>query len=81
MLHLKRAGVMLTILYLHTTCSKKGYSIDKIASTDDGISHQEEYNEHRAVVTHAVFNPSGTLVASADTDGVVKLWAPTPQPK
>ncbi|KAK4288121.1 hypothetical protein Pmani_038837 [Petrolisthes manimaculis] len=42
---------------------------------------QEEYNEHRAVVTHAVFNPSGTLVASADTDGVVKLWAPTPQPK
>ncbi|CAL4113265.1 unnamed protein product, partial [Meganyctiphanes norvegica] len=42
---------------------------------------QEEYGEHRAVVTHAVFNPSGNLVASADTDGVVKLWAPSPAPK
>ncbi|KAK8404221.1 hypothetical protein O3P69_000349 [Scylla paramamosain] len=42
---------------------------------------QEEYNEHRAVVTHAVFNPSGTLVASADIDGVVKLWSPSPSPR
>ncbi|KAK7066682.1 WD repeat-containing protein 91 [Halocaridina rubra] len=42
---------------------------------------QEEYTEHRAVVTHAVFNPSGTIAASADTDGVVKLWSPSPSPK
>ncbi|XP_042238421.1 WD repeat-containing protein 91-like isoform X3 [Homarus americanus] len=42
---------------------------------------QEGYYEHRAVVTHAVFNPSGTLVASADIDGVVKLWSPSPFPK
>ncbi|XP_066977723.1 WD repeat-containing protein 91 isoform X1 [Macrobrachium rosenbergii] len=42
---------------------------------------QDEYTEHRSVVTHAVFNPSGTLVASADTDGVVKLWSPSPSPK
>lgn len=78
---MKRAGAMLTLLYLHRTCSRLGYIVDNTAADEDGISNQEEYNEHRAVVTHAVFNPSGTLVASADTDGVVKLWAPTPQPK
>ncbi|XP_071546670.1 WD repeat-containing protein 91 isoform X2 [Panulirus ornatus] len=63
---------------------------ESISSTKTEISNdkasflllgQEEYCEHRAVVTHAVFNPSGTLVASADTDGVVKLWSPSPSPK
>ncbi|XP_063586753.1 WD repeat-containing protein 91-like isoform X2 [Penaeus indicus] len=60
-------------------------SLAKVEVTSDKASFlllgQEEYSEHRAVVTHAVFNPSGTLVASADTDGVVKLWSPSPSPK
>ncbi|XP_037777901.1 WD repeat-containing protein 91-like isoform X4 [Penaeus monodon] len=52
-----------------------------IAAQAPSSNNHEEYSEHRAVVTHAVFNPSGTLVASADTDGVVKLWSPSPSPK
>ncbi|RXG71127.1 WD repeat-containing protein 91 [Armadillidium vulgare] len=42
---------------------------------------RDYYPDHRAVVSHSVFNHTGTLVASADMDGVVKLWSPYPDVK
>lgn len=45
------------------------------------FTFQDYYPDHRAVVSHSVFNHTGTLVASADMDGVVKLWSPYPDVK
>lgn len=42
---------------------------------------QEEFNEHHSAITHCKFNASGTLIASSDSDGVVKIWSPSPTPR
>lgn len=42
---------------------------------------KEEMLEHKAAVTQCLFNASGSVVASCDMDGVVKVWSPAPQPK
>ncbi|KAG0415205.1 hypothetical protein HPB47_007653, partial [Ixodes persulcatus] len=44
------------------------------------LLNQEEYGEHQSCVTHCKFSHSGML-ASADTDGVIKVWSPNPSPK
>ena len=41
---------------------------------------QEEYSEHRSEITHCKFNTDGTVIASSDNDGVIKIWNPTPSP-
>ncbi|XP_048584812.1 WD repeat-containing protein 91 isoform X2 [Nematostella vectensis] len=42
---------------------------------------QEEYKEHHAAVTHCRFSSSGRTIASADTDGIVKVWTNYPDIK
>jgi WD40 repeat protein len=42
---------------------------------------QETHTEHRAAITQCRFNSSGSLVASGDADGVVKVWSTSPSPK
>ncbi|XP_067011129.2 WD repeat-containing protein 91 [Anabrus simplex] len=42
---------------------------------------QEEYTEHRSSISHCKFNSTGSAVASADVDGVIKLWSTTPSPR
>lgn len=37
--------------------------------------------EHKAAITQCKFNALGSLVASSDVDGIVKLWSPSPTPK
>lgn len=44
------------------------------------LLNQEEYNEHQSCITHCKFNSTGTI-ASADTDGVIKVWSPISLPK
>lgn len=38
------------------------------------ILSQEHYLEHKVTTSHCRFNASGTMVASADVDGVIKVW-------
>ncbi|KAK3932037.1 WD repeat-containing protein 91 [Frankliniella fusca] len=38
------------------------------------ILSQEHYLEHKAATSHCHFNTSGTMVASADVDGIIKVW-------
>lgn len=38
------------------------------------ILSQEHYMEHKAATSHCNFNTSGTMVASADVEGVIKVW-------
>ncbi|XP_077991954.1 WD repeat-containing protein 91-like [Glandiceps talaboti] len=42
------------------------------------VLSQEEYIEHHSSITQCRFSTSGTSVASADTDGVVKVWSYSP---
>ncbi|KAL1132580.1 hypothetical protein AAG570_010532, partial [Ranatra chinensis] len=42
---------------------------------------QEKMTEHKAAVTQCRFNALGSLVASCDIDGVVKVWSTAPTPK
>ncbi|RZF32900.1 hypothetical protein LSTR_LSTR004291 [Laodelphax striatellus] len=42
---------------------------------------QEEMNEHHAAVTQCRFSACGSIVASSDNDGVIKIWSPAPAPK
>ncbi|XP_076363628.1 WD repeat-containing protein 91 isoform X1 [Tachypleus tridentatus] len=42
---------------------------------------QEEFSEHHSCVTHCKFNSSGSMVASSDMDGVIKVWTASPSPK
>lgn len=44
------------------------------------LLNQEEYGEHQSCITHCKFSNLGTL-ASADMDGVIKVWSPNPSPK
>ncbi|XP_049862050.1 WD repeat-containing protein 91 [Schistocerca gregaria] len=39
---------------------------------------KREYGQHAGSVCHCKFNSSGTALATADTDGVIKLWTTTP---
>ena len=39
---------------------------------------QEEYLEHHSEITHCRFSTSGSVVASSDVDGVLKVWTPSP---
>ena len=39
---------------------------------------QEEYLEHHSEITHCKFATSGSVVASSDVDGVLKVWTPSP---
>eukprot|EP00058_Branchiostoma_floridae_P002617 XP_002588105.1 hypothetical protein BRAFLDRAFT_87624 [Branchiostoma floridae] len=41
---------------------------------------QEDYIEHHSSITHCRFSVSGTCIASADIDGVVKVWNFSPAP-
>uniref|UniRef100_T1IIU8 WD repeat-containing protein 91 n=1 Tax=Strigamia maritima TaxID=126957 RepID=T1IIU8_STRMM len=41
---------------------------------------QEDYTEHQSAITHCKFNESGSLIASSDIDGVIKIWKPSPSP-
>lgn len=38
---------------------------------------QESYRSHSAPITHCKFSPNATQVASADTDGVLRIWEPS----
>ncbi|KAJ1525458.1 hypothetical protein ONE63_010268 [Megalurothrips usitatus] len=38
------------------------------------ILSQEHYLEHKTASSHCRFNASGTMVASADVDGIIKVW-------
>ncbi|KAH3787615.1 hypothetical protein DPMN_165741 [Dreissena polymorpha] len=40
---------------------------------------QDEYGEHRSSISYARFSNSGQYIASVDVDGVVKVWAWSPQ--
>ncbi|KAK9504229.1 hypothetical protein O3M35_010607 [Rhynocoris fuscipes] len=42
---------------------------------------QEKMTEHKSAVTQCKFNALGSLVASCDVDGIIKLWSPSPTPK
>ncbi|XP_070539797.1 WD repeat-containing protein 91-like [Ptychodera flava] len=42
------------------------------------ILSQDEYIEHHSSITQCRFSSTGTSVASADTDGVVKVWTYSP---
>ncbi|XP_054723207.1 WD repeat-containing protein 91-like [Uloborus diversus] len=42
------------------------------------ILSREKYAEHNSLISHCKFNCSGTLVASSDMDGVVKIWNAIP---
>ncbi|KAF6019326.1 WDR91 [Bugula neritina] len=50
------------------------------ADADFMVSGYHAYNEHSNSVTHAKFSPSGNIIASADIDGVVKVWTKTAIP-
>jgi WD40 repeat protein len=39
---------------------------------------QEVYGEHGASISHCCFSSTGSLVASADTEGIIKVWSFTP---
>ncbi|XP_075226894.1 WD repeat-containing protein 91 isoform X2 [Lycorma delicatula] len=55
----------------------------KVPSRQDTflLLSQEEMLEHRSSITQCKFTPSGSVVASADVDGVIKVWSPAPNPK
>ncbi|XP_031557069.1 WD repeat-containing protein 91-like [Actinia tenebrosa] len=42
---------------------------------------QEEYKEHRSSIVHCRFSSSGRVIASADADGIVKVWSNHPDIK
>ncbi|XP_035673816.1 WD repeat-containing protein 91-like isoform X3 [Branchiostoma floridae] len=44
------------------------------------VLSQEDYIEHHSSITHCRFSVSGTCIASADIDGVVKVWNFSPAP-
>ncbi|XP_014277435.1 WD repeat-containing protein 91 isoform X1 [Halyomorpha halys] len=39
---------------------------------------QEQMSEHKVAIIQCKFNVNGTLVASSDSDGVLKVWSPSP---
>ncbi|XP_067133024.1 WD repeat-containing protein 91 isoform X2 [Centruroides vittatus] len=45
------------------------------------VLSQEQYKDHHSSITHCKFNNSGSVVASADMDGVIKIWNPSPSPQ
>ncbi|XP_050436950.1 WD repeat-containing protein 91 isoform X2 [Adelges cooleyi] len=42
---------------------------------------QESFNEHKTRITQCWFNLSGSLIASSDNDGCLKIWTAAPSPK
>ncbi|XP_050533685.1 WD repeat-containing protein 91 [Daktulosphaira vitifoliae] len=42
---------------------------------------QESFNEHKSKITQCRFNLSGSLIASSDSDGCLKIWTAAPSPK
>jgi len=42
---------------------------------------QEAQEFHNSAITQCKFNNSGSLVASGDADGVVKVWCTSPAPR
>lgn len=58
-------------------------SIPTITDTKSGflILSQEEYSEHLSFITHCKFNSTGSVVASADMDSVIKVWNASPSPQ
>ncbi|KAI8486466.1 WD repeat-containing protein 91 [Branchiostoma belcheri] len=61
-------------------------STEKIPTKETEEQHpflvlsQEDYIEHHSSITHCRFSVSGTCIASADIDGVVKVWNFSPAP-
>ncbi|CAB3359932.1 Hypothetical predicted protein [Cloeon dipterum] len=55
----------------------------KIPETDGPylLLSQEVQEIHNSAITQCKFNNSGSLVASGDVDGVVKVWSTSPAPK
>lgn len=41
---------------------------------------QEQMAEHKSTITQCRLNATGTLVASTDLDGLLKVWSPSPIP-
>lgn len=37
--------------------------------------------DHKSAIIQCRFNATGSLVASCDSDGVLKVWSPSPVPK
>ncbi|ELT95333.1 hypothetical protein CAPTEDRAFT_162335 [Capitella teleta] len=44
------------------------------------LLNQEEFSEHRSSLTHCKFSSDSKTVASADVDGVIKIWSVHPSP-
>jgi WD40 repeat protein len=42
------------------------------------VLNQERYTEHNAPILQCVANPSGSYIASVDTDSVLKVWCTSP---
>jgi len=42
---------------------------------------QDEYREHHSAITHCKFNASGSVIASSDVNGIIKIWSPSPSPQ
>jgi WD40 repeat protein len=42
---------------------------------------KETQEFHNSAITQCKFNNSGSLVASGDADGVVKVWSTSPAPR
>ncbi|XP_065828385.1 WD repeat-containing protein 91-like isoform X2 [Oscarella lobularis] len=53
-----------------------------LADSDDDqpflVLGQDFYEEHCGHVTHCCFSSTGSLIASADTEGIVKIWSFAP---
>ncbi|XP_078589424.1 WD repeat-containing protein 91-like isoform X2 [Branchiostoma floridae x Branchiostoma japonicum] len=66
--------------------SSLSVSTEKIPTKETEEQHpflvlsQEDYIEHHSSITHCRFSVSGTCIASADIDGVVKVWNFSPAP-
>ncbi|KAG1702360.1 WD repeat-containing protein 91 [Nymphon striatum] len=64
-----------------TKKSKTRTASDDTVQSPYLLLSQEEFAEHHSVVTHCKFNVSGSVIASSDLDGVIKIWSPNPTPK
>ncbi|CAG0878625.1 unnamed protein product [Darwinula stevensoni] len=61
-----------------TSSSEVSQSPHSAERTPFLLLSQEEYRDHKSVICQCKFNATGSLVASSDVDGTLKVWTCTP---
>eukprot|EP00035_Acanthoeca_spectabilis_P025229 m.457456 g.457456 ORF g.457456 m.457456 type:complete len:658 (-) comp21265_c0_seq1:119-2092(-) len=56
----------------------QNYSVQNPSSDAFVVLNQERYTEHNAAILQCAASPTGSYIASVDTDSVLKVWCTSP---